>query len=137
MNYQINSHKPNHKFKPEESLFILSRGNNSGKVLAQSCPNCFRITASPKDIPLIKAAAIIIFEGKTVRRRLIGSVINFIRIGDYKELLDMSLEKIQSSSNLDIIIARFNKTDELVEITQKKVKLLKQYKVAVANEILK
>lgn len=71
-----------------EHFFVLSRGKNTGKVLHQSCPNCWVILAQDEvTIERLKGIVSALHLSHLMRRMLIGSVIEFVRIGDFRKLL--------------------------------------------------
>ena len=76
-------------------FFALNKGLNSGKPLLQPCPNCFKIEAENDDfIETLYWVSFALWRSKTFHPFLIGSVIPFIRIGDYKRLISEKLEVV-------------------------------------------
>lgn len=137
MKYSVITHKHYHKFKPEESLFILSKGKNAGKVLEKPCPNCFRITAEPKDIEFIKACATALFHSERLKRILRGAVISFITIVHYKNFLHVAVRTITDKPQF---IAKTDTIAKAIELVKKYNEIGKTYKilqVSIANELLK
>lgn len=77
----------------DHQIFILNKGNNSGKVLTEPCPNCFVITAkSHLEIDILKMICYRALVNKLFYRELIGSVIPFVRINDAKRIIQYGLQ---------------------------------------------
>ena len=83
-NITVKTHQKNQKYsKPH--FFILCKGNNSGKPLKTPCPNCFVIQfESETDKEEAFYIALSLWKAKFWHQFLIGSVIPFIRINDFK-----------------------------------------------------
>ncbi len=94
MNYLVKTHKPNTIYKGHHT-FVLNRGRNTGKLLAHPCPNCWVITADSEET--IDRLEVIIDSLHVTRRfepSLIGSVIEYIRIHDFRKTLDVYVRMI-------------------------------------------
>lgn len=83
-NLKIKSHKTN-KMYLGEHIFILNKGLNSGKPMYQACPNCFVVTfnnAEEKESYYWLSYSL--WKAKFWHQFLVGSVIPFLRIHDFK-----------------------------------------------------
>ena len=83
-NFIIKTHKPNTLYLADH-FFILNKGLNSGKPLNESCPNCFVLifqNAIDKDSYYWLAYSL--WKSRYWHQFLVGSVIPFIRIDDFK-----------------------------------------------------
>ncbi len=79
-------------------FFALNKGLNSGKPLLLPCPNCFKIEAENEDFKeVLYWVSFALWKSKAFHPFLIGSVIPFIRIGDYKQLISEKLEVVKAS----------------------------------------
>ena len=79
-------------------FFALNKGINSGKPLLLPCPNCFKIEAENEDFKeTLYWVSFALWRSKAFHPFLIGSVIPFIRIGDYKQLISEKLEVVKAS----------------------------------------
>lgn len=77
-------------------FFVLSKGLNSGKPLLQPCPNCFKIEAESKEFKeTLFWVSYALWRSKAFHPYLIGSVIPFIRIGDFKQVISEELEVVK------------------------------------------
>lgn len=75
------------------SLFILNKGNNSGKPLEKHCPNCFIVICeNQSDLDLIKTICFGLYHSRIFEQDLIGSCIQFIRLNDFKKRLYKAIE---------------------------------------------
>lgn len=70
----------------QPAVYVLSRGLNSGKVQKEPSANSYAIYAPSELLPLVKAAANILFQSKRLRPYLHGSVIEFVKVGVYRHL---------------------------------------------------
>ncbi len=68
------------------AVYVLSRGQNTGKVQYQPSANSYAIYAPSHLLPLVKAAADILFQSHRLRPYLHGSVIEFVKIDVYRHL---------------------------------------------------
>ena len=79
-------------------FFVLSKGLNSGKPILQPCPNCFKIEAESKEFKeILFWVSYALWRSKAFHPYLIGSVIPFIRIGDFKQVITEKLEVVKIS----------------------------------------
>lgn len=83
-NFITKSHKSNTLYKGEH-IFILNKGLNSGKPLYEPCANCFVIVFSnSEDKESYYWLAYSLWRSKFWHPFLVGSVIPFLRIQDFK-----------------------------------------------------
>lgn len=77
-------------------FFVLSKGLNSGKPLSHPCPNCFKIEAENKELrEMLYWISFALWKSKAFHPYLIGSVIPFIRIRDFKQVICEKLEVVK------------------------------------------
>lgn len=87
-NFIIKSHKPSTLYMGEV-IFILNKGMNSGKPLYEPCPNCFvLIFSTAEDKESYYWLAYSLWKAQFWHRHLVGSVISFLRIHDFKKEFD-------------------------------------------------
>jgi hypothetical protein len=107
--FQIKSYRPGFII-PDNTLYILAKGNNAGKPLDQPCPNCFALTTnSYSDKIKIYWVCHLLWQAGLFRRLLIGSVIPFIRIGELRNCIIEALQTCNSENS------SFAKTVESLE----------------------
>jgi hypothetical protein len=79
-------------------FFVLCKGINSGKPLLLPCPNSFTIqTESEEFKEALYWISYALWRTKAFHPVLIGSVIPFIRIGDYKQLIVEKIEAVKAN----------------------------------------
>jgi hypothetical protein len=101
-------------------FFALNKGLNSGKPLLLPCPNCFKIEAENEDFKeMLYWVSFALWKSKAFHPFLIGSVIPFIRIGDYKQLISEKLEIVKASP---AIFTETIKKLQLIELKEKQFK---------------
>lgn len=83
--------------KSDFEFYTLSKGLNSGKPLDAPCPNCFVIScrnAEEKDH--CRSLLFGLWKSKAFHPFLVGSVIPFIRVGDFKTVVFEQIEHLQN-----------------------------------------
>jgi len=85
INFITKSHKPTTLYI-ESHIYILNKGLNSGKPLNEPCPNCFvLIFSDQKEKDSYYWLAYSLWKSKFWHQHLVGSVIPFLRIHDFKK----------------------------------------------------
>ena len=98
-------------------FFALNKGMNSGKPLLQPCPNCFKIEAQNEEQKeTLYWVSFALWKAKAFHPFLVGSVIPFIRIGDFSQLISEKLELVKASP------AEFSATIEKLRFIELKEK---------------
>ena len=83
---------------PKPHFWVLCKGMNSGKPLSMPCPNSFRVETETEEMKeSLYWVSFSLWRAKAFHPYLIGSVIPFIRIGDYKNLVSEKLEVVKAS----------------------------------------
>lgn len=78
------------------TVFALCKGLNSGKPLEKPCPNCFAILCQDEQQKeFYKSLLYGLWISKAFHPILVGSVIEFIRINDFKKLVAESAAFLQ------------------------------------------
>ena len=85
----VRTHAPKRTYQTPH-FFILNKGLNSGKPLEIPCPNCFVLEATTKEeLEKYYWLVYMLWQSKFWYQFHIGSVIPFIRIGDFKKNLHL------------------------------------------------
>ncbi|MBP9589226.1 MAG: hypothetical protein KBE40_08925 [Bacteroidales bacterium] len=97
---QIKVHNGTEK---KSAVYVLSRGQNSGKPLANPCPNCHAIQAPAERLAEGRAVAHILFISGKLNPLLRGSVIEFVTVKAYRKAFlklwhSLSAEKISQAA---------------------------------------
>ena len=83
---------------PKPHFWVLCKGMNSGKPLSMPCPNSFKIEAENEEFKeTLYWISFALWRAKAFYPFLVGSVIPFIRIGDYKQLVSENLEIVKEN----------------------------------------
>ena len=124
MNYLVKTHKPGNQYKGAH-FFVLSRGRNTGKVLHQACPNCWVIHAEDdRTVERLKGIVAAMHMTHLIRHMLIGSVIEFVRISDFRKLLKSYTSVIQFDEKWDADIRAIQETIKLIDNYRDRKRLL-------------
>lgn len=119
----------------ETVFYIQSKGNYSGRPLKQPIPNCWEVrTFRSIDFEILY----IIYESKILSVFLIGSVIPFLRLCDYKNIIEPILKKsIHNNRIINLHYLQIRKIEEDI-LHQDKIKsLLFELKKSLSNEVYK
>lgn len=82
--------------KSEFEFYALSKGLNSGKPLDVPCPNCFVISCrNAKEMDVYRSLLFGLWKTKSFHQFLVGSVIPFVRIGDFKNIVFEQAKNLQ------------------------------------------
>ena len=74
--------------KSDFEFYALSKGLNSGKPLDTPCPNCFVISCrNAEEMDFYRSLLFGLWKAKAFHQFLVGSVIPFIRISDFKNFV--------------------------------------------------
>jgi len=83
---------------PKPHFWVLCKGMNSGKPLSMPCPNSFRVETETEEMKeSLYWVSFSLWRAKAFHPYLIGSVIPFIRIDDYKQLISEKLEVVTAN----------------------------------------
>jgi hypothetical protein len=94
-----------HTFNPKNTenkfdVYVLCKGLNSGKPLEKPCPNCFVIVCknqAEKDFYTTLLWGL--WKIKYFQQFLVGSVIPFLRIGDFKTQINLQAQAVSVKPN--------------------------------------
>lgn len=82
--------------KSEFEFYTLSKGLNSGKPLDIPCPNCFVISCrNAEELDISRSLLFGLWKTKAFHQLLVGSVIPFIRINDFKNFVFEQVSHLQ------------------------------------------
>lgn len=92
---KISTYNPKNQ-KSNFELYVLCKGLNSGKPLVQPCPNCFVIQCkNQQELDIYRNLLFGLWKAKAFHQYLIGSVIPFIRINDFKTFLAEQIQHLK------------------------------------------
>lgn len=119
-------------------FFILNKGYNSGKPLTEPCPNCFILILNNEEIKnQVFWILYSLWKAKYWHYHLIGSVIPFIRISEFKKELSTILKiynsnKAEVEKNTKMLILLEKEQAKYVTLIDK----IEKVKISLANQIL-
>ena len=109
-------------------LFVLCKGLNSGKPLEAPCPNSFVIHCKNSDeFDFYKTLLFGLWKAKFFHQFLVGSVIPFLRIDDFKTALKEQAEAVSKNQYA------FAKDVHKVKLIERKEKQMKEYLLLLAD----
>lgn len=121
------------------SFYVLSKGENAGKPLDKPCPNCFVATcATDIDRDYWFWLSWGLWKSKSFHILLRGSVIPFLRICDYKEIITgAAAETAERPEQLKKAIQTMRDLEQLEKATLQKLLIVKEMRIAVFHKVLK
>ena len=134
---KIKTHRIGNTYQ-QPHFFILNKGNNAGKPMANWCPNCFVFLADDDKehthfFTLCKA----LWVGHYFKPLLIGSVIPFIHIDKFTMALHHANISISAQpQKLVRIIHYFNELDQQEQHLKKQFQLIQQLRLAMAHKFI-
>jgi hypothetical protein len=95
---KIKTHKLGTTYK-QHHFFILNKGLNSGKPLPHYCSNCFVFLADNEDEKEFYFFLLLgLWELRFFRKHLMGSVIDYIRLGDLIDIVEETLNSVNTGN---------------------------------------
>lgn len=136
---KIKTHNSNAQYLNTNHFFILSKGNNAGKPMHNPCANCFVFLASnPTEKEYYYWLCYGLWVGGLFRQHLTGSVIEFLRISELKQVINYNASKIDlRRQGLMQSIEILNNLSKQQQGLIKQVQLIKQLKKAVMLKLFK
>ena len=134
----VRTHAPKRTYQTPH-FFILNKGLNSGKPLEIPCPNCFVLEATTiEELEKYYWLVYMLWQSKFWYQFHIGSVIPFIRIGDFKKNLfvrSSNLKTNEEQHQRNLLALRILQEKET--FLNENVKLIKQMRSAILNWYVK
>jgi len=118
--------------KHKADFYIQCKGLHSGRPIKQPIANCFSVFNSTEtDFKLVYS----IYTSGKFKNQIIGTCIPFIRISDCRKIIYTFKDSIQENNALDF--ERIKQVDRQIENIEKRLKLMKEMKKALALRSLK
>ena len=114
------------------SFFIQSKGKHSGRPLRKPKPNCFAVYTDNENLYELVYA---LYISRRFEYYLIGSVIPFIRLKDVNTVITEALEAFKPKTS--DILQQISQTDTVIEHMERKLKIIKDLRIALAMNVLK
>ena len=134
---QIKTYKGKQIEKPY-FIFILNKGNNSGKPLMQPCANCYILTTDTKEEKdFYYWLCYGLWQSNKFHPYLSGSVIPFIRVHDVRSIINQAEQKIKSKrGKFNKALKTLIKVNEHYDDITVQLKLLKQVKGLILKGLI-
>jgi len=134
----VKSHTPKSNYQYPH-FFVLNKGLNSGKPLGQACPNCFILEfQNQEEKENHYWLAYSLWQSNFWRYHLVGSVIEFLRITDFKNLFTQKSMMLQEIGEQHLQIIRALKMlKEKESEFYKSINLLNQIRSAILQQYAK
>lgn len=126
---QISTHSAGKTYR-QPHFFILNKGLNSGKLLKQSCPNCFVLLADDeKQMDFYYWLFYGLWRAKSFHPIHKGSVIIFVTLNDLKSIIyEASAKAKEDGLMFEQSIAKLKKLEELENLYLNNLKLINEAK---------
>ncbi|MEZ7937478.1 MAG: hypothetical protein QMB99_10005 [Paludibacteraceae bacterium] len=114
-------------------MFILSKGLNAGKPLAQPCPNCFAVEFSSADDAFrFRALCLILMQSHIFSQYLKGSVIPFLTIRDFRSIISRYFVLVDNlPAQFGHLVEVLANIEEQEQKNRSILNLLSQYRMAL------
>ena len=133
--FQIKCHKPGKLYPNTSHFFVLCKGENSGKPSKEPFVNSFVVICkTPEARQHGFFLALTMHEGTQVKPQLVGSVIPFIRVDDYRKLFRYHFERVQKNPEKWLQhMEAFRKLSQLQDHMNKQMQLIQRAKKAYCH----
>lgn len=132
---KIKSYNPLNQNSGANVFFIQNKGYNAGKPLKNPIANCWIIESKN---PIAFEICYMVFSSKILHSLIIGSVIPFIRLEEYKKIMIPILENpFFNNETIKAKILQIRNFDTLIQNIEKQKTLLNEMKKTISNELLK
>lgn len=113
-------------------VFLLSRGENSGKPLQKECKNCFVVlTNTQQEANQVYWMAYALWKTNQFSRLLKGSVIPFIDLKSLEKELKANLQKHQDQEKFQKLLKALKVVELEEKRLQERVKFINNLKLSV------
>lgn len=115
----------------QADFYILNKGLNAGKPSRTPFRNSFAVFCEGDSFLFERVH--VLFIGRYFERYIHGTAIPTIRLNDVKEVITET--PVKSGIEAEKKLQAINDIEKLLTVTEKKIKLLKELKVAVARQL--
>ena len=135
---KVYTYNPVEKNRDELAFYVLSKGLNSGRPSMRSNPYFFVVKADTKEERnLLFNYVYILWKADKFGPNLVGSVIPFLRVTDFKKILNDTLkDQTLDHSKIRFVFSFIVTIKRKRDIFEEKIKLLKSLENAyIRNQI--
>lgn len=134
----IKTYTPTAKKEPFQ-FYVLNKGKNSGRPSHSSNVNCFVVKCqSSEELEQCYTICFVLWKGRLFDRFLCGSVVEFIRLREFRSLLQRALGQLaENQDRLVKVSSALKKLEESEQRIVQQLSLIKQLKVSLAGELFR
>ncbi len=137
MQFTAKTYSPGQLIHPF-SFFVFSKGLNSGKPISKPCPNCYQIICyNSEEKETLELLCFCLWQSKVFYQDLVGSVIPFLRIGDFKKALLIAIESSKDKPEIHQLSGNIQKLNVLESQYRTQLKLIGEYKEALYLSVIR
>lgn len=120
-------------------FWVLCKGNNAGKPLQKPCPNCFIVVCDTQaERDFYESLCFSLWKAKIFERELIGSVIPFIRLPEFRQVVNHYARMTQHQPEKVLKLAdSVNKAMQYEEVIRQQLAKVRQMQMAIVYSFLK
>lgn len=132
----IKTHKMKNSYQGLH-FFILAKGMNAGKPMANPCPNCFVLLAKDEaEKSIMYWLCFGLWQANFFHPFITGSVIPYIRIEDLKQVITTALQKI-NATDFQKSVTTLQGLEQYQQNIGRQLELIKLAKKSLMYKILK
>lgn len=119
----------------QRRFYILSKGNYAGRPSKTPYANSFEVTAETKeDAEALYWVAYALWQSSELKPFIIGSVIPFIRLYEYRKLFEKAAKHIEEAQK---IAPTMGQLEQVIENAYKQIKNSEDLKALLSRKVLK
>ncbi|MDY3362638.1 hypothetical protein PG623_01345 [Riemerella anatipestifer] len=122
------------KTKYKKVFYIQSHGLHAGRPLKQPISNCWEVST---DLHFCFEILTIIFESRILETFLIGSVIPFLRLEDYKNIITPIVKNALQNEKINHKYLQLEKIEKQLKISEESHRILKELKRSLCLQAIK
>ncbi|MGR3809076.1 DUF6943 family protein [Jiulongibacter sp. NS-SX5] len=131
MQFTVKTYSPRQPIH-QNGFFVLSKGLNSGRPISEPCPNSYQVICHTlEEKETLELLCFCLWQSKVFYLDLVGSVIPFLRIGDFRKALLKAIECSIDKPELNKLSGNIQKLNALESQYRTQLKLVGEYKKAL------
>lgn len=135
--FKVRCFKPYQKLELGHNFYVLNRGLNSGRPSYSPNPNCFVVSCNTREErEQLFWACKALHINYCFRPHLVGSVIELLRIGDFRKTLENAMARFeQNDADLAKSVLKIGKLAKHRAMQEKSIGLIDQLQKSMLAEI--
>jgi hypothetical protein len=133
----VKTYEPKAK-KEDFQFYVLSKGHNAGRPAHAPNVNSFTVTCySEKDRDHFYSLCYALWKGRCFHPHLIGSVVEFIRIKEFKAVLQSASNKLQGKEDsLTKVVGSLKKIEQTERLMEEQRKTIVKMRAVLVRQML-